>query len=135
MNSELKELEEEMLLLNEQERFEYIIDLGKELKKIPNSEKNEKNKISGCTSEAYIKIEKSNNKIDLQGDADSIIVKGYINILKKILNNKTQEYVENEFENDIKKFIEKTKLNLDMLPSRANAFGNMIKHIKDKSAN
>ena len=133
MNSSLLELQEEMMLLNSREKLEYILELGKELEPLSLNEQTEENKIKGCTSKAYIKLNLQNEKIILEGTADSLIVRGYIQIMKKAVNEQTKEYVQNEFYKDINKFIDKTKLDLNMLPSRVNAFGSMVQHILKKS--
>ncbi|MCF7872478.1 SufE family protein [Candidatus Woesearchaeota archaeon] len=129
MNSQ--ELKENLQFLNENEKLEYIIQLGKEL--LPIKEKKEKNKIRGCTSNAYIKLIKENNQLTIQGDADSIIVKGYIKIIQILTDKKTKEYLQNQLEKDILNLIKETKLDINMLPSRANAFSNMIQHIKKQA--
>lgn len=130
-SEKLQELGNALNMLNEKEKLEFVIELGNELEEL--SEKKSEYKISGCTSEAYIKIIENNEKLILKGNADSIIVKGYIEILRQTVDGQTKKYIEKDFEKDIKEFLEETKLDLNMLPSRANAFGNMIQHIITKT--
>ena len=126
----LQEIAEALNSLNEKEKLEYIIELGTELNE--SVEKKPEYSIDSCTTEAYIKISEKEGKLFLEGTADSLVVKGYINILKQAINEQPKDYAKKDFEKDMKKFLNETKLEVYLAPNRASVFGNMIQHIKQK---
>lgn len=126
-------LEEFKSIDNQRERLQFMIALGEELQPLDQAHKTETNKVQGCMSEVYIHITKKEDKIHIQGWADSLIVKGYVYILITILNNKTKQDILNA-QDQIKEFIKQANLNVSLVPSRANAFANIYEHIKKNIA-
>jgi cysteine desulfuration protein SufE len=68
-----------------EDRYRYIIDLGKKLEPLDRAEKNEINKVNGCASQVWMTFEllgeKDSKSIDVRGESDALIVKGLIAIL------------------------------------------------------
>ena len=73
--------------------YTQIIEFGKKNKGLDELDKNEKNKIYGCASSAWVKTEKQNNIFLIRTDSDTFIVKGLLNILEFLLNGANKKDV------------------------------------------
>lgn len=129
----LEEYAGDLEILNDRDSFEYIIELGKSSPGLSSEKKSEANIIKGCTSNAFLVTEIKNGSIYFQGDADSIIVKGYLRIIAEGLSNLTPKELLENIDLWISEFLKRTKLNLSMLPSRSNAFTSMISKMKEEA--
>ena len=76
-------------------RYEYLIDLGNQLPKFEDSQKNTTNRIKGCLSKVWILHEKRNNLNYFNVDSDSKLVKGLGAVIISIFNEKTTENINN----------------------------------------
>ncbi len=108
------------------EKYEYLIEMGKELDTFPDNAKNDKNLIDGCQSRVWIDSKLENGKVFLIADSDAIITKGIAALLIKVFSGKTpQEIIDTQAY-----FIEKTDLKNHLSPTRANGLFAMLKKIK-----
>lgn len=108
------------------ERFQYIIDLGKSLPLIDEAFKKDENTIKGCQSKVWLHAEEQDGVIVFTADSDAIITKGIIAILiRTFSNHKAKEILEADME-----FIEEIGLKDHLSPTRANGLVSMIKQIK-----
>lgn len=108
------------------ERFQYVIDLGKNLPLIDEKFKTEDNTIKGCQSKVWLHAEKTDDKIVFTADSDAIITKGIIAILIRVFSNqKPADIVEANMD-----FIDEIGLKSHLSPTRANGLVSMIKQIK-----
>jgi cysteine desulfuration protein SufE len=108
------------------ERFQYVIDLGKSLPIIDSKYKTEENTIKGCQSKVWLHAEESHGKIVFTADSDAIITKGIIAILIRAFSNQEAIAI---LEADTK-FIDEIGLKDQLSPTRANGLVSMIKQIK-----
>jgi cysteine desulfuration protein SufE len=108
------------------ERFQYVIDLGKGLPLIEEQYKTEENTIKGCQSKVWLHGEMVNDKIVFTADSDAIITKGIIAILIRVFSNQTAADILNADTN----FIDQVGLKEQLSPTRANGLVSMIKNIK-----
>ncbi|MGA9212107.1 SufE family protein [Kaistella sp.] len=109
-----------------EQKYEYIIDLGKELKGLPEDKKIDDNLIKGCQSKVWIDAEFKDGKLYFNADSDGILPKGIISLLVSIYSgHSTQEILDSDF-----KFIEEIGLQEFLSPSRANGLMAMTKQIK-----
>ncbi len=109
-----------------EQKYEYIIDLGKELKGISDDKKTDDNLIKGCQSKVWVDAEFKEGKLYFNADSDGILPKGIISLLVSIYNgHSTQEILDSDF-----KFIEEIGLQEFLSPSRANGLMAMTKQIK-----
>jgi cysteine desulfuration protein SufE len=108
------------------ERFQYVIDLGKGLPLIDEQYKTEENTIKGCQSKVWLYGEMVNDKIVFTADSDAIITKGIIAILIRVFSNQTSSDILNADTN----FIDQIGLKEQLSPTRANGLVSMIKNIK-----
>ena len=109
-----------------EQKYEYIIDLGKELKGLPEEKKKEDILIKGCQSQVWLDAELRDGKIFFLADSDGILPKGIISLLVGVYSGHTaEEILAADFN-----FISKIGLQEFLSPSRANGLASMIKQIK-----
>ena len=112
-------------------KYEYIIELGKNLPVIDPEFKTEEYKVKGCQSQVWLNAEFRNEKIFYRADSDAIITKGIISLLIRVLSGHNPEEVLNA---DMH-FIDKIGLKEHLSPNRANGLTAMIKQMKNLAAN
>jgi len=108
------------------EKYEYIIDLGKDLPKIDETQKTDDRLIEGCQSRVWLDAQFQNERMHFTADSDAIITKGIIGLLIRVLDNETPENVAKA---DLF-FIEKIGLQEHLSPTRANGLLGMVKRLK-----
>ncbi|MNK05565.1 Cysteine desulfuration protein SufE [compost metagenome] len=108
------------------EKYEYIIELGKDLPLIDPDKKTEDRLIEGCQSRVWLDATIENDKIQLTADSDAIITKGIIGLLIQVLDNeKPEDIVKSDLH-----FISDIGLQEHLSPTRANGLLSMVKKIK-----
>ncbi len=127
----IKEIQEEIIdefsMFDDwMQRYEYIIDLGKNLPLIQEEFKTDENIIKGCQSKVWLHGEQNGDKIVFTADSDAILTKGIIAILIRVFSNQTATDILNA---DMD-FIDKIGLKEHLSPTRANGLVSMIKNIK-----
>jgi cysteine desulfuration protein SufE len=108
------------------ERYEHLIELGKELPEFDSSLKVSENLIRGCQSKVWIHAEMNDEKVMLQAHSDAILTKGMVALLLRVFNNRKPTEILNE---DLF-FIDKVGLKEHLSPTRANGLLAMVKQIK-----
>jgi cysteine desulfuration protein SufE len=122
-----QEIVEEFSMFDDwMQRYEYIIELGKNLPLIQEQHKTEDNIIKGCQSKVWLKGEQNSDKIVFTADSDAILTKGIIAILIRVFSNQTAIDILNSEMN----FIDDIGLKEHLSPTRANGLVSMIKNIK-----
>lgn len=130
-NKTLKDAEEEVVdsfsMYDEWlDKYEYLIDLGKNLPPYPESAKTDDKLIKGCQSRVWLDYEIKDGKLWFTADSDAIITKGIISLLISVYSGRTpQEIASSDFS-----FIEKIGLKENLSPTRANGLASMIATIK-----
>ena len=127
----IKEIQEEIvdefaMFEDWEDRFQYIIDLGKDLPLIDEKYKLEENTIKGCQSKVWLHAEIIDNKVIFTADSDAIITKGIIAILIRAFSNQNAKAILDADTN----FIDEIGLKEQLSPTRANGLVSMIKNIK-----
>lgn len=108
------------------QKYEYLIDLGKELAPIDEKHKTEDNLIKGCQSRVWLHAEHIDGKIIYTADSDAIMTKGIIAILISVLSEQTPTSITNAKLD----FINEIGLKEQLSPTRANGLVSMIKQMK-----
>ncbi len=108
------------------EKYEYIIDLGKDLPLIDDQYKVDENLIVGCQSKVWLHAEKKEGKIEFTADADAIITKGIIALMVQVLSNQTPDDILKAELN----FVKEIGLQEHLSPTRSNGLVAMIKQMK-----
>jgi cysteine desulfuration protein SufE len=109
-----------------EERYQYMIDLGKDLPLIDEKYKTNDNIIKGCQSKVWVHADLDENKINFTADSDAIITKGIIAILIRVFSNQHPKDIL-EANTD---FIDAIGLKEHLSPTRANGLVSMIKQLK-----
>jgi cysteine desulfuration protein SufE len=108
------------------DKYNYIIELGKDLPLIDEQYKTPQYLISGCQSQVWLHAREDNGKIVFTADSDAIITKGIINLLIRVLSNRTfKEIIEAPLQ-----YIDKIGLKDHLSPTRSNGLLSMIKQMK-----
>lgn len=123
------EIKDEFSMFDEEnwdERYQYVIDLGKTLPMIEEQYKTEENIIKGCQSKVWLHGEQQDGKIVFTADSDAILTKGIIAILIRTFSNqKPSDILEADTQ-----FIDEIGLKDHLSPTRANGLVSMVKQIK-----
>jgi cysteine desulfuration protein SufE len=113
-------------LTNWDDKYEYIIQLGKELPLIDAQYKTDENLIKGCQSRVWLHADFSEGKLQFTADSDAVITKGLISMMIKVLNGQTpRDIVAAEIY-----FIDAIGLASHLSPTRSNGLLSMLKQIK-----
>ena len=108
------------------DKYEYIIELGKDLPLIDEAHKIDENIIKGCQSTVWLHAVYKDGKVVFTGDADAIIVKGLVAILVRALSEEEPDaIINNELE-----FVKEIGLQEHLSPTRSNGVLAMIKQMK-----
>ena len=108
------------------DKYELIIELGKEIEGILPSDRNNQQLIDGCQSRVWLDSSYANNVMRFSADSDAIITKGIIAMLIKVFNGETPKTILKE---EIF-FINKIGLQEHLSPTRANGLLGMVKRMK-----
>jgi cysteine desulfuration protein SufE len=114
-----------------EERYRYIVDLGKKLPPMPEEEKVEDNKVRGCMSQVWMtsQVDDSTNPstLSFRADSDAFIVKGLIAILLELYSGRTPQEIT---ELDATEALTRLGLESHLSPNRRNGFVAMVGRIK-----
>jgi len=128
----IKEIEEEItdefsLFDTWEEKYEYIIDLGKRLEPLEEKHKVEENIIKGCQSTVWLTSDFKEGKVFYKADSDAVIVKGLISMLIKVLSgHKPDEILNAKLD-----FIKDIGMMTHLAQTRSNGLLSMVKQIKN----
>ena len=108
------------------DKYEYLIELGKNLESYPEDAKTDDKLIKGCQSRVWLDYELKDGKILFKADSDAIITKGIISLLISVYSGRTaEEIASSDFS-----FIGEIGLRENLSPTRANGLVSMIETIK-----
>lgn len=123
-------IEEFSLFTDWMDKYEYIIELGKNVPPIDPSKKKEENLIKGCQSRVWLDCSCRDGRLYFSADSDAIITKGIISLLIRVYNGQPPEDI---LSADLQ-FINKIGLQENLSPTRANGLVSMIKQIRAYAA-
>lgn len=112
-----------------QERYEYVISLGKRLGEMDDSLKTADRLIKGCQSQVWLEATRDDDSIRYQADSDSVITKGMIALFVRVLDGESADDI---LTADLS-FIDQTGLKEHLAPTRANALKLMATQIKQRA--
>jgi cysteine desulfuration protein SufE len=108
------------------DKYEYIIQLGKELPMIEEQYKTEENLIKGCQSRVWMHAEIRDGRLYFTADSDAVITKGLVSLVIKVLSSQTpKDIVDANLY-----FVDAIGLSSHLSPTRSNGLLSMIKQIK-----
>ena len=113
-------------LEGEEGQFEYLIDIGKKNGSLEPQEKIDKNKMSGCLAQVWIKYYTKDGKNYFDGDSDALIVKGLVKIITEALSGLTNDEIK-DLKHDV---VNKLGLGPSLSARRQVGMMSMVDHIK-----
>jgi cysteine desulfuration protein SufE len=111
-----------------EERYKYIIDLGRSLPELPPSLHTEDRLVHGCQSQVWIDTRVEDGRLQLAADSDAFIVKGLLGVILAAYNDKTPTEV---LAFDIDHYFEQLNLLQHLSPTRGNGLRAMVQRIQD----
>ncbi len=118
-----------------EDRYRYLIELGKTLPPFPDSARTEANKVHGCVSQVWILPEVDNPGTEdavlhLKADSDALIVRGLIAVLLSMVSgHKAKEILEMDMEGNMRRL----GLEEHLTPQRANGLKSMMQRIREEA--
>lgn len=110
-----------------EDRYRFLIDLGRDLPAFPATEKNEANLVHGCQSQVWLIAETKGENIEFLADSDSTIVKGLIAILRSVYSGYTPREI---LSFDVDNLLRQLGLDQHLSMGRRNGLAGMVKRIK-----
>ena len=111
------------------DKYEYLIELGKNLDVFPVELKTDDRLIKGCQSRVWLDATAKDGKIFFRADSDAIITKGIISLLIQVYNGRSAA----EIAADDFGFVEQIGLQANLSPTRANGLNSMIETIRKEA--
>lgn len=126
------------LLDDWEDRYRYVIELGKELPPLPPEDHTEANKVHGCVSQVWLKVDPRADEADpsltrlyYKGDSDAMIVKGLIAILLALYSGKTKDEI---LAINAEDMLARLGLQEHLTPQRSNGLASMVNRIRTDAA-
>jgi cysteine desulfuration protein SufE len=110
-----------------EDRYKYIIDLGKELPPLPEALHTDDRLVRGCQSQVWVDTTVEDGKLQIQVDSDAFIVKGLLGVILAAYNNKTPAEV---LDFDIDGYFDTLELMNHLSPTRGNGLKAMVARIR-----
>ena len=116
---------------NWEDKYEYLVDIGRNLPSLDEEMKKDEYKLKGCQSTVYfLTKENSNGTLKFLADSDAFIVRGLISILIEVFSDKTPKEILNT---DIN-FLNEIGLQNHLSPTRKNGLSSMLEKIKQEAS-
>lgn len=133
MTTTLSEILETFDFLDDwEDRYKYLIDLGKEMPDLADVEKTDANKVRGCVSQVWLitSIDKTGDGtpvLSFRGDSDALIVQGLVAIVTSLFSGKTAQDI---LDTDVEGIFAKLGLQEHLTPQRSNGLKSMVGRIR-----
>jgi cysteine desulfuration protein SufE len=114
------------------ERYRYIIELGRKMEPFPEEHRTDAVKVRGCASQVWLIAKRDGNKLTFIGDSDAHIVRGLIAILLALYNGKTPEEI---LAIDAKAILHQLGLDTHLSQQRSNGLTAMVERIRTDAHN
>lgn len=125
--TEAEIVEEFSLFDSWDDKYEYIIDLGKKLPPLPDEYKKDENKVRGCQSTVWLVAAYQDGKIHYHAESDAVIVKGLISMLIRVLSgHRPEEILSAKMD-----FINKIGMTSHLAQTRSNGLLAMVRQMKN----
>ncbi|MEM9732582.1 MAG: SufE family protein [Pseudomonadota bacterium] len=130
-DTDIEEIIENFEMLDDwEDRYSYLIELGKALKPLDESEMVDDNKVNGCVSQVWLVSEPEGPKYNFRGGSDAHIVRGLVAIALTLFSDKTREEIATI---DAEDTFRQIGLQEHITPQRANGLRAMVERIREES--
>src|SRR6476659_8438108 len=131
-NKTIEEIEQEIieefsLFDSWDDKYEYIIDMGKKLAPLEQQHKIDENKVKGCQSTVWLVADYKDGRIYYKAESDAVIVKGLISMLIRVLSGQTPDDIVNAKLD----FIREIGMMSHLAQTRSNGLLSMVKQMKN----
>lgn len=124
----IAEIRDDFAFLDDwEDKYRYVIELGKSLPEMPETAKTETNKVRGCVSQVWLQTSQDNGLLHFAGDSDAMIVRGLVAILLAIYQDSTPEQI---LATDAREIFNELGLKDHLTPQRSNGFASMVGRIQ-----
>ncbi|WP_306145297.1 SufE family protein [Roseibium sp. MMSF_3412] len=115
-----------------EDRYKYLIDLGRELPELSESERTDANKVRGCVSQVWLITKVSSGQsgepvLTFRGDSDALIVQGLVAIVTSLFSNKSAQQI---LDTDVEGIFAQLGLQEHLTPQRSNGLRSMVGRIR-----
>ncbi|PKM04852.1 MAG: Fe-S cluster assembly protein SufE [Gammaproteobacteria bacterium HGW-Gammaproteobacteria-6] len=114
-----------------EDRYKYIIDLGRELPAMADSQRTDAHLVRGCQSQVWLDSHTEGDRLFFDADSDAFIVKGLLAVVLAAYNGKTAQQI---IDFDIEDYFEQLNLIKHLSVTRGNGLRAMVKRIQDTAA-
>ena len=122
-------LEDFALFDSWEDRYAYLVDLGKRLPGLPEAEKTDAHKVRGCTSQVwFVRRPSSDGRLRWDGDSDAVIVRGLVALLQVLTAGRTAEEIRAA---DVEGLFQQLGLERHLSMNRRNGFVAMVRKLEE----
>ena len=127
----IREIEEEIIeefamFENPMDKYEYLIDIGKQLPEMSEANKTDDNLVKGCQSKVWLHASRNGERVLFEANSNTVITKGIIGLLTRVLSNQKAD----DILNAKLEFIDKINLRGHLSSQRSNGLTAMIQKMK-----
>jgi cysteine desulfuration protein SufE len=128
-----EDIESDMEFLDDwEDRYRYVIDLGKSLPPLDDALKTPATKVDGCASQVWLVPKREGDRIDFDGDSDAMIVRGLIAVLRSLYGRRTAEEM---LDIDAQAALGRLGLDQALSAQRSNGLRAMVERLRAVAAN
>jgi cysteine desulfuration protein SufE len=110
-----------------EDRYRYVIELGRDLAPLSDAERTDGNKVRGCASQVWLVPAREGERWAFRGDSDALIVKGLVAILLRLYSGATAAEIA---QRDARALFDRLGLGGHLSQQRSNGFFSMVERIK-----
>lgn len=119
-----------------EDRYRYLIELGREMPEFPDADRTDANKVRGCASQVWLtshieRNDKGQPVLELAGDSDAHIVRGLVAVLMAAYSGRPAAEI---LAVDVRDIFQRLKLAEHLTPQRSNGFSSMVSRIRQDAA-
>jgi cysteine desulfuration protein SufE len=114
-----------------EDRYRYIIELGRKLPPLPEAERTADNKVRGCASQVWLATHFADGRLRFDGDSDALIVRGLVALAIALFDDKTPAEV---LATDAEAYFDRLDLRAHLTAQRSNGLRSLIDRIRADAA-
>lgn len=112
------------------ERYQYLVQLGRMLDPLPESDKSDSNLIRGCQSQVWLAVDDSGDTLKFRGGSDAAIVQGLVALSIRVYSDAPADQIASTEP----KFVDDIGLSQHLSPTRSNGFHSLLQRIRAEAA-